>query len=85
VTDRGLLLTTPLGVERLCCICIIIWAGAPATCEKPLEIPTTGVVVGYFGVGSIERLWDVGIPALRTSVAEVLRIRSVLFQISPVD
>lgn len=39
----------------------------------------------YFGVGSIERLWDVGIPALRTSVAEVLRIRSVLFQISPVD
>lgn len=38
-----------------------------------------------FGIGSIERVWDVGIPALSTSVAEVLRVRSVLFQVSPVD
>jgi hypothetical protein len=36
-------------------------------------------------MGSIERLWDVGIPALSTSVAEVLRVRWVLFQVSPVD
>jgi hypothetical protein len=49
-------------------------------------VAPNGVAVGwYFGMGSMERLWDVGIPALRTSVAEVLRIRSVLFQISPVD
>jgi hypothetical protein len=54
------------------------------TCAE--DVPNKPVVVDWnFGMGSMERLWDVGIPALRTSVAEVLRIRSVLFQISPVD
>ena len=78
------MLTTPLGAETLWDICMADML-ASETCaeDAPNNEP---VVFGWnFGMGSMERLWDVGIPALRTSVAEVLRIRSVLFQISPVD
>lgn len=81
VTDRGLLLTTPLGAAT----------SRARSREKPLmALPTDGeIFMGWtctMGImGSMERLWDVGIPALSTSVAEVLRVRSVLFQVSPVD